>query len=172
MRRRDEDYRGRTPPADFSRFVYDVRRGRPGALEVLQDVIEEWFPKQFEEAREDAFARQQRSKATATPSPRSGRRVGVDFVVLFDGRAARRRFARSQDPRSQKIRPPFELRSARWLIRQGSLPEYTAIVWWTRTGRRIPEKLRRLTRRRRQSFFDPTEQRWYGWVRGGYGRYL
>jgi len=160
VRRRDKDYRGQSPPADFSKFVYQVRRGKPGALEVLQDVIEETFPKQFKEAREDALARYERSKTYER-----GRRIGVDYVVLFDGRLARRRFSREQDPRSSLASSPFHLRSARWLVRQGSLPEYTAIVWWTRTGKRIPEKLRRLTRRRRESFFDPTEQKWYGWVR-------
>lgn len=160
---RDLDYRGQKPPADFSRFVYEVRRGKPGALEVLQDVIETYFPKQFADAKYEA-------------KYYLGGKKGIEFVVLFNGRTARQRFMSWEEARSlTKSTSPFYNRNAAQLVRNGYLPKYEAIVWSTRTGNRISNKLRRLSRRRREPFFDPGKPdrpgepyqtpRWYGRIR-------
>jgi hypothetical protein len=165
MSRQDKDYRGQKRPADFSRFVYEVRRGKPGALEVLQDVIEETFPKQFQAAKEEATDDSDRVRRNSRVT---GPTREDEYVVLFDGRIARQRFMPWQDPRSALERTPLRVIHAQAVVRAGYLPAYNAIVWSTRTGSKISNKLRQLTRRRRHPFFDvkhPTGPRWYGRVR-------
>lgn len=164
QRRRDQDYRGQKPPADFAKLVYMVRRGKPGALEVLQDVIETWFPKQYRQAKEDALVR-----SAAVMTDRGGKLTAQETVVVFNARTARFRFLRWQDPRSESnVVSPFRIFVAGGLARTGYLDPYTVPVWSTRPGHRPTEKLRRLSRRRRAPFFDvrhPKGPRWYGQVR-------
>jgi len=162
MLSRDKDYRGQRPPADFHRFIYEVRRGKAGALEVLQDVLEETFPRQFREAREEAVTSAKTQKA------RAGLQVEKEWVVLLDGRVIRQRFRPWKDARSLMSFTPFTVREAQDLVRGGYLPKATAIVWSTRTGLKVSEKLRKHTRRRRAPFLDtrhPAGPRWYGRVR-------
>lgn len=96
-RRRDNDYRGTKLPVDWAHLVYRVRRKQPGALEVLQDAIEEWFPKQFALAKQDA----QHLNSVSNNN----------YAVTFDARLARQRFLRINDARSQKTLSPFRVNS-------------------------------------------------------------
>jgi hypothetical protein len=153
--RRDEDYRGQKRPVDFSKFVYEVRRGKPGALEVLQDALNTYFPKQFQKAQEEA-----------TPSSKQH-----PNVVLFNARVARYRFMSYKDVRSLKGESPFRTVSYGFIVQNGYLPANTAIVWSSKTKYKISEKLRRFSRRRREPFFDPTHPkgpRWYGRIKRRY----
>ena len=111
---RDADYRGQKVPFDFARAVFEVRRGRPGALEVLRDGIEEWFPRQF---------------ATAVAQAEHwAARTGIPRVVEFRGRVARNRFRPWQDVRSTLLSTPFVDRSERDIERYGTAP-YSVVVW-------------------------------------------
>ena len=124
---RDADYRGQKVPFDFARAAFDARRDRPGALEVLRDGIEEWFPKQYASAVKDA---EHHWSETRMP-----------WVVLFNARAARARFRSWQDARSV-MRSPFDIQTAASIARNG-MPPYSAIIWpsemtgkmarWTKT---------------------------------------
>lgn len=76
---RDVDYRGKSTTVDWSKLAYLARRKKPGALEVLQDAIELYFPKQFKKAQAEA---RRESKDLR----------GEEVYVNFDGRVARRRF--------------------------------------------------------------------------------
>ena len=121
---RDKDYRGQPVPFDFARAVFEVRRQRPGALEVLQDGIEEWFPRQYADAVAEAA--------------HDCEETGMPWVVLFNARVARGRFRRPQDVRSM-IRTPFDIHLAAPIARNG-MPPYSAIVWQC-------ERVRKPTRR-------------------------
>ena len=110
---RDADYRGQKVPLDFARAAYEARRQRPGALEVLRDGIEEWFPKQYAAAVADA---EHHWSETRMP-----------YVVLFNARVARARFRRWQDARST-TRTPFDIQTAASIARNG-MPPYSAIIW-------------------------------------------
>ncbi len=156
--RRDLDYRGQKPPADFSRFVYEVRRGKPGSLEVLQDLLETYFPKQFQAAKDEAV---------------SLHNSNIPMVVTFNSRLARQRFMSWKKAVSLKDYTPFDTVSYRFITINGYLPAHTAVVWSSKTGSQISEKLRRLSRRRRAPFFDvsnPSGPRWYGRVISRYNR--
>lgn len=121
--RRDQDYRGERDAPDFSRLVYQARRKSPGALEVLQDAIWTYFPKQLEAAV---------AKAQKTVTPPA--------LVIFDSAIARRRFmhpSRRSRPTSKK--GPLQLESP-FIV----LPNYygetvrvirpTEIVIWSTQG--------------------------------------
>ena len=110
---RDADYRGQKVPFDFARATFEARRLKPGALEVLRDGIEEWFPKQYADAVADA---EHHWSETRMP-----------YVVLFNGRVARARFRRWQDARST-MRTPFDIRPTSAIVRNG-MPPYSAIIW-------------------------------------------
>lgn len=77
-RDRDQDYRGQPSPVNWSRLVYLAQRRKPGALEVLQDAIEIYFPKQF--------------KAEQAKARRYARQGGGEVYLVLSGRTARRRF--------------------------------------------------------------------------------
>ena len=111
--RRDLDYRGQKVPFDFARAVFGVRQQQPGALEVLLDGIEEWFPNEFATSiwqAEEWAGRTNRSR-----------------VVLFNGRIARNRFRPWQDPRST-LGSPFQDRSETDVVHYGLTP-YSVVVW-------------------------------------------
>ena len=110
---RDKDYRGQPVPFDFARAVYEVRRNRRGALEVLLDGIEEWFPRQYADAVADA--------------EHHWAETGMPWVVLFNARVARARFRPWQDARSM-MRTPFDIHTAASIARNG-MPPYSAIIW-------------------------------------------
>lgn len=125
-RRRDQDYRGTRTTVDWPRLVYMVRLGKPGTLEVLQDAIEEYFPHQFDDAKQHAA---ENDDAT-----------GQEWVVSFNARRARSRFLRSQDPRSTRLDSPFWEYSVRSMESYG-IPAYSAFVWSSRSGPRPPRAL-------------------------------
>lgn len=120
---RDADYRGQPVPFDFARAVYEVRPDRPGALEVLLDGIETWFPRQFADAVSDAEYHWNETR--------------MPWVVTFNARVARSRFRRWQDARSS-LRTPFDIHPAAAISRNG-MPAYSAIVWPRKeSARRVP----------------------------------
>lgn len=102
--RRDEDLRGTSPRYHWSKLCWMVRQEKPGALEVLQDALEEVFPKQFAKAREDA-----RHRTRLYPSDTDDRR---EYVVTFNARIARYRHLPQIDARSAVPRlSPFSVRN-------------------------------------------------------------
>ena len=122
---RDKDYRGQRAPIDFARAVHQVRMGRPGALEVLQDVLLMYFPRQLAESIEVA-----RHHANVTDDV---------WLVGFDARRARNRFRRWQDPRSTLNSPFWEY--SRNGILDGGMPAHTAFVWSSWGDHRPPSDL-------------------------------
>jgi len=140
--RRDADYRGQKTSVEWSKLVYQARRGRPGALEVLQDAIFMYFPKQFGRAQAEARRR---------------------VYVTFSGRTARRRFelSRKRNVRlawsaypasAHKVKPrllanlpnprssPFRVMTQFRYEEDKTFPEFiaeNAIVWSTKHGLRV-----------------------------------
>lgn len=83
LRRRDKDYRGQETTVDWSKLVHHVRTRKPGALEVLQDAINIYFPQQFEAAKREA------NRRAFSQALYYGR---TRFYVGFNARRARERF--------------------------------------------------------------------------------
>lgn len=128
--RRDQDYRGTHTTVDWSRLVHMVRQGKPGALEVLQDAIEYYFPEQFAEARQTAETH--------------ARWTREEWLVGFNSRRARRRFL----PRPRgiaRVHSPFWEYSVRQILEAGP-PANTALVWSSRSGPNPPRDLMRRAR--------------------------
>lgn len=138
MRRRDEDYRGRPTSVDWSKLAYMARRRQAGALEVLQDAIETYFPKQFKRAQ--AEARQaKRRRWTFAREPRHPEEV----FVVFDSRTARRRFESKPTTRRRpfshlkhpRAAPFFTLLHSDLSSKEPMTP--SVVVWSTETGKNV-----------------------------------
>jgi hypothetical protein len=104
-----------------------VRTKKPGALAVLQDAIEEYFPKQFAAAKAEAL---RRSRSASLYYGSKGR----DFLVGFNARRARYRFAKWQNPKSHKDLTPFIVRQVRHTSSSKPEPQ-VAWVWSSKGGR-------------------------------------
>jgi hypothetical protein len=115
-RRRDQDYRGQKTTVDWSRLVYMARRNRPGAMEVLQDAVLTYFPKQFGKAQVEARRRSKRIK-NQTPRHLQGTREEETWkqnvYVLFKPRIARRRFESRKTRIAHHYQTSFEATTRR-----------------------------------------------------------
>lgn len=131
--RGDADYRGQSSSVDWTKLVHTSRMGKPGALEVLQDAIEIWFPKQFKRAQ--AMARHD--------AKQSGREV----YVLFSGRIARRRFLAARPSRLKHPRTAPFSQANHLLLKEYGVPPAEVVVYSTKTGKDIPPLTRGLQRR-------------------------
>jgi hypothetical protein len=137
-RRRDKDYRGTRTSVDWSKLVHQVRRKKPGSLEVLQDAINTYFPQQFDDAKQDARRASRMNR-------------GMTVLVGFDGRIARLRFKpiESKGTRLEDaLADPFTIYSLGRLeywsqqsrprihpIRSSSPAPFTAFVYQASIGR-------------------------------------
>lgn len=152
-RSRDADYRGVKSTVDWSKLVHMTQMRKEGALEVLQDAIETWFPKQFKRAQTNALARLKYVRAK-----------GAVIYVVFNGRTARRRFElprkrtkaqRLLDQRYGKSTQspqakPFSFLSnddLRWIRKRG-FPTNSVIVHSTRSGKDVAEAVTTFTQKR------------------------
>ena len=137
---RDMDYRGQKTTVDWTKLTHMARMNKPGALAVLQDAIEIYFPKQFERAQ--IMARQ------------DARKYGTEVFVFFRGRVARNRFKKSgagirSGGRQIKQHPraiPFSQGNESLLREYGVMPG-TAIVYSTKDEKNVSDDILRLQRR-------------------------
>ena len=147
-RRRDQDYRGTRTTVDWTRLVHMARLGKPGAVEVLQDAIQQYFPRQLE-----------REIDHAESMARSRRK---EYVIVFNPYVARARFRPVNDPRSESSSRPFgvfslmdleEFHRQRPGLGPRELPfhlspQRTAVIWSSRTGSDVSNPvIRRIQRR-------------------------
>ena len=126
--RRDQDYRAREAPVDWAHLVYKARRNVPGAREVLQDAILEWFPRQFEEAKRDAFRLKSKNNIY-------DRGHGAEFFIGFDANVARRRFSQRLrfSPLNRKINSDLrQLASKKHLRNRLNVDESPFQIYFTR----------------------------------------
>jgi len=128
---RDADYRGQSSSVDWTKLVHMSRMGKPGALEVLQDVIEIYFPKQFKRAQ--AMARHDAKES------------GREIYVLFSGRIARRRFLARPSLKHPRTAPFSQANHL--LLKEYGVPPADVVVYSTKTGKDIPPLTRGLQRR-------------------------
>ena len=147
--RRDKDYRGTRTTVDWTRFVHMARLGKPGAVEVLQDAIQQYFPLQLE----DEIYHAERLAKT-------GRK---EYVVAFNPYVSRARFQSVSNPRSAGVysRPfsTFSIHDLEELNRAARGVDPTgrpfrhgvqrmAVVWSSKTGPNVNNAvIRRIQRR-------------------------
>lgn len=131
--RRDADYRGRGALVDWGRLVHNVRTRKTGALEVLQDAINEYFPRQFRSAQAEAQRRAGRSLIyDAAPTA---------FWVGFDARRARQRFLpRTNMNATDETSSPFFVRESR-NVRTSQPAAQSAYVYVVDTRARLGRRL-------------------------------
>lgn len=141
---RDKDYRGTPSTVDWSRLAYMVRRRRPGALEVLQDAIETYFPKQFKRAQANAKLQMRRYVTRFRVDLKD-----LDWYVQFQPRIARLRFKvkKKVRPLRWKIFPrPARLRHSRQTPFYETEGPWFApsnlTVWSVKKGKKIQDLLR------------------------------
>ena len=143
---RDKDYRGQFTTVDWSRLMYLARRRRPGALEVLQDAIETYFPRQFKAAKDRARRKSKgyKSKGYGTSKVYPPQ----EFYVLFDSSIARRRFRpkalkrkryKGRNQSSIVNRSPVFEQPAKFYPHSPSTSEFgtDVVVWSTKSGNNV-----------------------------------
>jgi len=126
-KRRDLDYRGVSTSVNWLKLGYMARTRKPGALEILQDMIETHFPKQFRVAR---YRAKKKFKEWFPTMPEH-----MDVFVYFDYTMAHRRFR----PNIKTKTNPKTGKKIKFRWSKRSLPKSVSPFWTgaahTKTGK-------------------------------------